>query len=52
MDYQKIVYNVIHNTVNMMKRLYPKTRFAYIGANDNPYCINEKIWNHICEIIN
>lgn len=52
MDYQKIVYDVIHNTVNVMKCLYPKTRFVYIDANDNPYCTNEKIWNHICRIIN
>ena len=52
MDFQFKVYDAIHNTVNVMKCLYPKTKFIYIDANNSPEYINEKIWNHICEIIN
>lgn len=52
MDFQFKVYDAIHSTVNIMKCLYPKTKFIYIDANDSPEYINEKIWNHIYEIIN
>lgn len=51
MDYQLNVYDAIHDTVNVMKCLYPKTKYVYIDANDTKEHINEKIWNLIYEII-